>query len=54
MQNRRWKKWLLTMCSGALMLQTAGCVEAAAVATSVFTAVTAGGVLFLVNRVVND
>ncbi len=49
-----WYRFLASLSSGAFMLQTAGCAETALVATGIFSAVTAGGVIYLVSRIVND
>lgn len=54
MRKRQWKTWLVMISSGSLMFQTPGCVESAAVATSFFTAITAGGVVYLVSQILND
>lgn len=54
MRKLQWKKLLIAMTSGSFMLQTAGCANAALGATTLFTGITAGGVIYLVFRVLRD
>lgn len=48
------RKWLWMMSSGAAMFQVPGCTETALGLTSFFSALTAGGVLYLIFRVLRD
>ena len=53
--KRLWKKLLaMGVVGGALLFQAPTCADQAAAWTAVTSTVTAGGVLYLVNRVVND
>ncbi|MCG3127128.1 MAG: hypothetical protein CHACPFDD_01986 [Phycisphaerae bacterium] len=54
MRTQRWKKLLLSLGSGSFLFQIAGCTEAAIGATTVFTGITAGGMIFLLNRILRD
>jgi len=45
------KKWALACASGAVLLQVPGCTEAAVIVTGWASAITAGGVLFLVRKI---
>ncbi len=51
MNNRRLKRLALAMLSGTILLQAPGCVETALGVTSVASALTAGGVLYLVQKI---
>ena len=53
MRNVQWKKVVLTVLSGSILFQLPGCTEAAIYIGSVASAVTAGGVLYLVRRVID-
>jgi hypothetical protein len=53
MRNFEWKKLALALLSGTILFQTPGCTETAAVVTAVSSALTAGGLLYLVNRVID-
>ncbi len=48
------RKWLWMLSSGAALYQIPGCTETAIGLTSFFSAVTAGGVLYLLFRVLRD
>jgi hypothetical protein len=54
MRTLKWKKFFISIASGATLMQAPGCTETATILTSVFTGVTAGGVLYIINRIVND
>ncbi|MCH7871134.1 MAG: hypothetical protein IID33_05485 [Planctomycetes bacterium] len=54
MRKRQWKTWLIMISSGSVMFQAPGCAESALVATSFFSAITAGSVFVLVSRILND
>lgn len=54
MSKYRLKQLAIAVCSGSVLFQAPGCVETATVLTSLFTGLTAGGVFFLINRIVND
>ncbi len=43
----------LALLSGTILFQTPGCTETAAVVTALSSALTAGGVLYLVRRVID-
>jgi hypothetical protein len=45
------KKWALACASGAVLLQVPGCTEAAVIVTGWASAITAGGVLFLIRKI---
>lgn len=49
-----WLKWAATLAAGATMLQANGCVDGTDFLTSTASVLTAGGVLFLVFRVLSD
>ncbi len=51
MRKRSWNMWAVLMASGALLMQTPACVETAAIVSSVAQVITAGGVLYIVGRV---
>jgi hypothetical protein len=53
MRKSSWNRWtLLALASGAVMLQATGCAEAAFYFSSIANVVTAGGVIYLVSRVI--
>ncbi len=50
-----WKKLLVMgLLGGSFLFQTPTCTDRMAVITAFNSAITAGGVLYIVNRVVND
>ena len=53
MRSARWKRLALAMLSGAVLLQAPGCAEAAIGLTALSSIVTAGGVIYLVVRVLD-
>jgi len=55
MKKTLWckKLFLAALLSGSLLLQTPTCAEQAAFVTAASSAMTAGGVLYLVSRVVS-
>ncbi len=46
------KRWTLAVLSGSVLMQVPGCTETAIAVTTVASVLTAGGVLFLVRRVI--
>lgn len=54
MTKKSMKYWALALSSGAFLLQAASCVPAAAVVTSVSSLATAGGVFYLIFRIVDN
>jgi hypothetical protein len=54
MRKASWKKWAVAVASGSVLLQTPGCAETAAVITSLSSLVTAGGVWYIVGRIIGD
>ena len=53
MRNGRIKRFALAVFSGAILLQVPGCAETALGLTTLGTLVTAGGVLYLIRKVVD-
>jgi hypothetical protein len=53
MRVRRWKELSLAVVSGAFLMQIPGCAELALTGISISSAITAGGVLYLVRRVID-
>lgn len=52
MLRRSWNRWALLLASGgAILLQTPSCVESATIVGSVAQVITAGGVLYIVGRI---
>lgn len=54
MRTASWKRWAAVVLSGSMLFQVPGCLETAAVITSFSSVLTAGGVLYLVGRIIND
>ena len=55
MKRSVWKKLLAVgVLGGSFLFQAPTCTDQAALVTAVSSAITAGGVLYLVDRVVND
>lgn len=54
MKPARWKSWAVLFMSGSMLFQTPSCVETAAVITSAASALSAGGIIYLVTRIAND
>jgi hypothetical protein len=56
MKKHAWWKKLLAIgaLSGAVLFQTPTCTEQAILTTAFTSTITAGGVLYLVNRVISD
>jgi hypothetical protein len=55
MKRSLWKKLLAVgVLGGSFLFQTPTCTERAALVTAFSSAITAGGVLYLVNQVIND
>jgi hypothetical protein len=52
MKNGRWRKWALSLAGCAVLFQAGGCAGIAPVVTAWATAISAGGVLYLVARVI--
>ena len=53
MRNGRLKRLALAVLSGAVLFQTPGCVETALGLSTLGTLVTAGGVLYLIRKVLD-
>lgn len=53
MRDGRWKRSALTLLSGMVLFQVPGCTEGALAAMTLASVVTAGGVMFLVFRVID-
>lgn len=53
MTSHKFRRLLLALSSGAVFMQVPGCTETAAVVTAVATTVSAGGLLFLINRILD-
>jgi hypothetical protein len=53
MRNGQWKRLALAMCSGAFLCQVTGCAETAIYVSSLASVLTAGGVLYLVRKVID-
>jgi hypothetical protein len=51
--RKTWKKWAITFLTGATLLQTPSCVETSTVITAIATTVSAGGVLYIVGRIID-
>lgn len=51
MRKWKWKSSMLAMMSGMVLLQTPACAEQALYLSTVANVLTAGGVMFLVSRV---
>ncbi len=47
----RWYRWATLLSGAALLLQVPACTDAAVIVTSIASVFSAGGVLFLVSRV---
>lgn len=55
MKKKLWKKLLAVgVLSGSIMFQTPACVQTAEVVTAASSLVTAGGVIYLVDRVIRN
>lgn len=50
----RWHRWMVAVASGAVLLQTTACVEFSSTLTAIATTVSAGGVLYIVSRILNN
>ena len=52
---RHWKKTLVVgLISGSVLLQTGACTDEAIYATAISSIVSAGGVWFIVDRILNE
>jgi hypothetical protein len=51
MRIRDWKRLALSMLSGGVLLQTTGCTDAALGITTIASAITAGGVIFILQKI---
>lgn len=49
-----WQRLLVALATGAVVFQTSSCVEVSTGVTAAATTVTAGGVLYIVFRILND
>lgn len=50
----KWHRWLLMAASGAVVLQTTACIEFSTTLTAIASAVSAGGVVYIVTRIINN
>jgi hypothetical protein len=50
---RNWHKWAAIVACGGMMLQITTCTDAATVITSLATTVTAGGVIYIITRIMD-
>lgn len=53
-KNLKFKRFMLQFLSGAVMLQTSGCTQVGTFVTTVASVATAGGVLFIVSRIIRS
>jgi hypothetical protein len=53
MLTRNLFKWAAVIASGAMLLQAASCAETASVVTGIATTVTAGGVIYIITRIMD-
>jgi len=53
MRSKIWKKLALATFGGAMLLQVPGCTETAINVTALMSTITAGGVMYLVGRVLD-
>jgi hypothetical protein len=53
MRDGRWKRSALALLSGMVLFQVPGCTEAALGIMTLASVVTAGGVIYLVTRVID-
>jgi hypothetical protein len=51
MRDSSWRKWTLMLASGSMLLQVPGCTETATILTAVFTGLSAGGLFYLIRKV---
>lgn len=51
MKTKAWKKWALAIATGSVLLQNATC---AAQLAAVSSTITAGGVIFIISRILGD
>ncbi len=51
MRNGRYRRLALALLSGSILLQAPGCTETALGITSVATSITAGGLLYLIQKI---
>lgn len=54
MFQRLRKKWIASVLSGSVLLQTTACIQNAVTIGSISSVVTAGGVLYIISRVLRD
>jgi hypothetical protein len=53
MKNRYWKQLALSMLSGGMLFQVTGCTDAALGITTIATAITAGGVIYIIQKIMH-
>lgn len=51
MRNVSWTRLLATALSGAVVFQTASCIDTTSFITAISTSIAAGGVIYLVSKV---
>lgn len=53
MRRRTWLTWAALLSTGALF-QTTGCTQTASVVTATASAITAGSVIYIVTRIIEN
>jgi hypothetical protein len=53
MRRLNWQKWVLSLASSGMLFQITGCTETAINLTALATTVTAGGVIYLIVRIID-
>ncbi len=53
MPSRHWNKLAAVLACGAMLLQVPACTDAATVITSIATSITAGGVIYIITRIMD-
>ena len=53
MRKRDWKRLALSMLSGGMLFQVTGCTDAALGITTIASAITAGGVIFIIRKIMD-
>jgi hypothetical protein len=54
MKRSTWIRWAAWLAAGATVLQVSACTEQALVAGSAASVVTAGGVIYIVTRILTE
>jgi hypothetical protein len=50
---RNWQKWAAVLACGAALLQVPSCTDAATVVTGIASTITAGGVIYIIARIMD-